>query len=311
LADDAGDFKKRVDESLAKRKGSTAAELGKADTKKFGVRIGLRHLQTRFYIDPATGLPHIYGHQVDEDEAMEVLEKPGEDRAGREAPGSHWARPPRAGIRERDLTHAGCVRDHKLTSRLEKEARANIGASISFTWSPDSQWIAFERSEGGKTHLVKMKPVAGATAIPLTSAAPDGDISSEIQWSPKGDWIAYPSAEGISMVSPDGGTVRKLTERKLMVFAFSRDGSQVYGVFCNTTGEGAEWQLYTIDVKTGAEKMLAPIDLPASADTMVGFSLHPDGKRFLTSIGKWPWDIWMLEGWNQPQKTWLDRLLRR
>jgi hypothetical protein len=37
----------------------------------------------RFYIDPATGLPHIYGHQVNEDEVSEILEEPGEDRAGR------------------------------------------------------------------------------------------------------------------------------------------------------------------------------------------------------------------------------------
>jgi hypothetical protein len=147
--------------------------------------------------------------------------------------------------------------------------------------------------------------------IPLTGDTPDGDFSSEIQWSPKGDWIAYPSSGGISMISPDGGTVRKLTQRNLMVFAFSGDGSQVYGVFRNTTGESAQWQLYTIDVKTGAEKMLAPLDLPASTDSMVGFSLHPDGKGFLTSIGRWPWDVWMLEGWDQPQKTWLVRLLRR
>jgi hypothetical protein len=43
-----------------------------------------------------------------------------------------------------------------------------------------------------------------------------------------------------------------------------------------------------------------------------GFSLHPDGKRFLTSIAKWPYDIWMLEGFDPPkQTTWLDRLLRR
>jgi hypothetical protein len=41
-------------------------------------------LQTRFYIDPATGLPHIHNHQVTEEEVIEVLEKPGEDRAGRE-----------------------------------------------------------------------------------------------------------------------------------------------------------------------------------------------------------------------------------
>src|SRR5713226_7326502 len=40
-------------------------------------------------------------------------------------------------------------------------------------------------------------------------------------------------------------------------------------------------------------------------------SLHPDGNRFLTSIAKWPYDIWMLEGFDQmPRKTWLDRLLR-
>jgi len=41
-------------------------------------------LQARFYIDPATGLPHVQNHQVHEDEVIEVLEKPAEDRAGRE-----------------------------------------------------------------------------------------------------------------------------------------------------------------------------------------------------------------------------------
>ena len=41
-------------------------------------------MHARFYIDPATGLPHIYGHKIDEDEVVEVLEEPGEDRPGRE-----------------------------------------------------------------------------------------------------------------------------------------------------------------------------------------------------------------------------------
>src|ERR1035438_6563465 len=127
----------------------------------------------------------------------------------------------------------------------------------------------------------------------------------------RANWIAYQSPEGISMISPDGNTVRILTGRKLSGFAFSKDGNRSYGIFRNRTGEGAQWQLYSIDVKTGAEKMLAPIDLPASAGNILGFSLHPDGKRFLTSVSKWPFDIWMLEGWDQPQKTWLDRLLRR
>ena len=41
-------------------------------------------MRARFYIDSATGSPHIHNHEVDEDEVIEVLEKPGEDRPGRE-----------------------------------------------------------------------------------------------------------------------------------------------------------------------------------------------------------------------------------
>jgi response regulator of citrate/malate metabolism len=38
----------------------------------------------RFYVDPETGEPHIYGHQVTEEEVADVLRGPGEDRPGRE-----------------------------------------------------------------------------------------------------------------------------------------------------------------------------------------------------------------------------------
>jgi hypothetical protein len=37
----------------------------------------------RFYIDPDTGLPHIYGHNVDETEVEQVLRKPLEEIRGR------------------------------------------------------------------------------------------------------------------------------------------------------------------------------------------------------------------------------------
>jgi hypothetical protein len=38
----------------------------------------------RFYIDPATDLPHIYDHDVEEEEVEDVLDNPGEDRPGRD-----------------------------------------------------------------------------------------------------------------------------------------------------------------------------------------------------------------------------------
>jgi hypothetical protein len=41
-------------------------------------------MNIRYYIDPETGLPHIYRHNVSEDEVEDVLLKPGEDRSGRE-----------------------------------------------------------------------------------------------------------------------------------------------------------------------------------------------------------------------------------
>jgi hypothetical protein len=41
-------------------------------------------LNIRYYIDPQTGLPHIYGHDVQETEVEEVPSNPGEDRVGRE-----------------------------------------------------------------------------------------------------------------------------------------------------------------------------------------------------------------------------------
>jgi len=41
-------------------------------------------LNIRYYIDPETELPHIFGHDVEETEVEEVLSNPGEDRPGRE-----------------------------------------------------------------------------------------------------------------------------------------------------------------------------------------------------------------------------------
>lgn len=39
-------------------------------------------MKIRFYLDPDTQLPHIYNHQVSENEVEDVLTKPAEDRPG-------------------------------------------------------------------------------------------------------------------------------------------------------------------------------------------------------------------------------------
>lgn len=47
-------------------------------------RVKLRRVRVRFYRDPESGLSHIHTHGVTESEVIDVLEKPGEDRPGRE-----------------------------------------------------------------------------------------------------------------------------------------------------------------------------------------------------------------------------------
>ena len=39
-------------------------------------------MDIRYFIDPETGEPHIYRHNVREDEVEDVLRRPGEDRPG-------------------------------------------------------------------------------------------------------------------------------------------------------------------------------------------------------------------------------------
>ncbi len=177
----------------------------------------------------------------------------------------------------------------------------------SCSWSPDGQWIAYLKSD---RQLAKIRPGPGASPVILSKAEPAARGYDVAQWSPAGDWILFPSADGFSLISPDGITVRKLTSRRFLSYGFSADGKQIFGIVRNTTGEGAQWQTYSVDVRSGDERLLAPLELPASTGNLAGFSLHPDGKRFLTSVAKWPYDIWMLEGFDQ-HKTWLDRLLRR
>jgi hypothetical protein len=79
------------------------------------------------------------------------------------------------------------------------------------------------------------------------------------------------------LISPDFKTERKLTPRTFSASSagFSKDGRPVIGVFRNTSGQGAEWQLLSIDVASGTERKLADLDLPVTTDDLRGFSLHP------------------------------------
>lgn len=41
-------------------------------------------MSIRYFIDPESGVPHIYRHNVSEDEVEELLSRPAEDRQGKD-----------------------------------------------------------------------------------------------------------------------------------------------------------------------------------------------------------------------------------
>jgi len=52
--------------------------------REFVLLILVLPVNLRFYLDAATGQPHIWNHDVDEQEVEGVLTNPGEDRPGRD-----------------------------------------------------------------------------------------------------------------------------------------------------------------------------------------------------------------------------------
>jgi len=175
-------------------------------------------------------------------------------------------------------------------------------------WSPDGRWISYGRMNEGQWKLAKILALPGAAPVILANA----EGAHGTAWSPTADWILFSAGNSLELISPDGKLTGKLSSRPFMAYGFSKEGGQVYGIFHNTSGNGAEWQLYEVNVTTKAEKLLAPVDLPPATASLGALSIHPDGKRALVSVAKWPFQIWMLQGFEQPRaKNWSAGLMGR
>ena len=159
------------------------------------------------------------------------------------------------------------------------------------SWSPDGNQIAYTRTTkegGGSWSLVRASVGGGTPAVVL-----NGVFSMATEWtrSRSGEWIAFSNPNGVQIVSPDGARRKTLLETDSPGFGFSRDGGTLYVLRPGP----ARWELAAIDVDTGATKKTLILDI-AAANELLGFSLHPDGTRFATSVGTERTDIWIMEG---------------
>ena len=77
-------------------------------------------------------------------------------------------------------------------------------------------------------------------------------------------------------------------------FAFSKDGATLFVV---RRGKERYWELASIGVPDGVERKTVALNLPR-ARTIRDMSLHPDGTRFMASVGVTSRDIWILDGYR-------------
>jgi hypothetical protein len=149
------------------------------------------------------------------------------------------------------------------------------------------------------------KTRVGARTTPQTLVS-DVPVYSRSKWAPDNSWIAFNGREGLSLVTPDGQSMRVIQEQSWLGFDWSADSRLLYGI--RVSDDGKHLTFASVDVRSGAERILAPdiMPLPIAAQPVRGFT-RVSGTAFLTSLVRVRSDIWLLDGFNH-QPSWSDRL---
>ena len=170
---------------------------------------------------------------------------------------------------------------------LDQESPDHHGAS----WSPDGNWIAYRRLNGAKWELVK-RPLGGGQPVVLEDAEAGG---SETDWSRSGEWICHMRRGSLRLVRQTARVMPKPRVPEITALGFSPDSTTVYALRRNPA---RHWELASFSVPGAQLKQVVALDIPVSA--AVNFlSVHPDGKRLITSVGRRRYDIWLLEGFSE------------
>jgi hypothetical protein len=169
------------------------------------------------------------------------------------------------------------------------------------SWSPDGNWIAYYGSHGGKPAILKMRVGGGGPPEFVAAMA----RSFPPRWSPLEDWIAFRDGDTLRIVRADGTQNRVVSERTWEIYGWAKDGAALYGI---ARGANRRLVLGKIDIKNGNEVELVDLgpippafDLADSLNEFAyrGYSLHPDGRSFLTSVLRVKTQIYLMNDFDR------------
>ena len=164
------------------------------------------------------------------------------------------------------------------------------------SWNPDGSWIAFLEGAGGHWTLKKARPDGSGESIALHT----GCLRSHPKWSKHGEWIACMTPDGLTLISTDGGPSKAIGDKSWLLYGWNFTGATVYGV---KLADGGRRVLASIDIKTGAEKIIGDLKLPPYS-VLSCYSMARDGKSFLTSVDHPKGDLWLLSGFRKHLPWW-------
>jgi Tol biopolymer transport system component len=185
--------------------------------------------------------------------------------------------------------------------------------SMSFMWSPDGKWLAYQMNGRLVKSRVGSRDAPQSLTGPRTfRTAPAGLGGSAVRsaWSPTGESIVFQDPDGVMVVDADGRHERVLAPLHARALGWSMDGRTVYAV----PADESRNRLVSIDARSGVVRTVSTLDpgVTVDADSTMSVTLSParDGKSLLTSVRRDKTDLWILEGFDT-QRGWFDWWKRR